>query len=64
MMETLQKRSIGEDSDIHNEKRKWFKKRRILACFTLLMQCLIYFEYSAVSISALYYYKEDLQVGH
>ncbi|XP_066933275.1 uncharacterized protein [Clytia hemisphaerica] len=46
----------------HIEKQNWFKRRRILAWFTLLMQCLIYFEYSAVSISALYYYKDDLKV--
>ena len=52
------KKEDGMDS----EREEWYKKRRYLAIFTRIMTCLTFFEYSAVSISSLFYYKVDFKV--
>ena len=47
---------------IEKQRQDWFKKRRFVTWFGLLQQCLVYFEYAAVSISALYYYENTMHV--
>ncbi|XP_066913440.1 uncharacterized protein [Clytia hemisphaerica] len=48
--------------DVEKQKEEWFKRRRLVAWFGLVQQALVYFEYSAVSISAMYYYKNTMGV--
>ena len=46
------------------KKKRWYKQRSIIACYGILQNSLVYFEYTAVSISALYYYQEDFHLSN
>ena len=39
----------------------WYRKRKWLVTVGLLHQFVLYFDYTAVSISALYYFKNDFR---
>ena len=59
----LQKSSKSNPDDATSLK-EWYAKRRMFTVIYTVQQCLLYFEYSAVSISALYYYKETFKVSN
>ena len=40
----------------------WYRKRQILTFFGIIQNCVLYFEYSVVSITAVYYYKETFKL--
>ena len=44
---------------ISTEVESWYWKRKLLTFIGLLHQFVLYFDYTAVSISALYYFKND-----
>ena len=59
----LQK-SINSNSDDATALKAWYAKRRMFTVICTVQQCLIYFENSVVSISALYYYKDTFKVSN
>ena len=43
---------------------RWYRKRKMTTIIGLLHQAFIYFDHSAVSISALYYYQSDFKADN
>ena len=48
-------------STVATMKKSWYQKRQIVTYFGMVQLCLLYFEYSVVSITSLYYYKDTFQ---
>ena len=59
----LQK-TIKSSPDDETALKAWYAKRRMFTVICTVQQCLVYFEQTAVSISALYYYKETFKVSN
>ena len=53
-------KDIEEQSE--KEKRKWYTRRTLVSWIGLIQQSLLYFEHSAVLISALFYYQNLFDV--
>ena len=59
-----QQKSIKSSPEDAPALKEWYAKRRMFTVIYTVQQCLIYFEYTAISISALYYYKETYRVSN
>ena len=46
------------------ELKAWYRKRKITSAIGIAIQCLIFFEYASITISALYYYKDSFNVNN
>ena len=58
------KKSNNSNPDDATALKAWYFKRRMFTVIYTVQNCLLYFEYTAVSISALYYYKETFKVSN
>ena len=45
-------------------KKNWFRKRKIMTILGIIQKCVYYFEYSAISVSVLYYYNNIIKVDN
>ena len=50
--------------DISQQKKIWYKRRNQAEWIGLIQQCLLYFEHTAVAISALFYYETLFNVDN
>ena len=41
----------------------WYRKRKITSCICIAYKCIIYFEYWAIAISGIYYYKTSFDIA-
>ena len=54
--------STASEVEVSKLKQTWYRKRQIVTYFGCVQLCVLYFEYSVVSITALYYYKETFKL--
>ena len=55
---------MNDQNDLAELKKSWYRKRKLTTAIGIAQQCLIYFEYASVTISALYYYKNSFNVSN
>ena len=60
--ENYNSRSMAKAEEKEEMKKSWYRKRQIFTYFGIIVNFVNYFEYSAVSITALYYYKETFKL--
>ena len=54
----------NQKEDLTTELNSWYRKRKITTSIGIILQCVAFFEYASITISALYYYKDSFNVAN